>query len=142
MINIQYILVIFLVICAISVCVTNNLLVSLIIFTAYSLVMSVIWLFIESPDLAITEAAAILILLASPLIIFSTGIDSVSIFIASVNNTSIFIPCLSKFLYTSIPSSTVFAVLYKKNIFLDPVAVRYLHFPLFPKKYTFLFLVI
>lgn len=57
MINIQYILVIFLVICAISVCVTNNLLVSLIIFTAYSLVMSVIWLFIESPDLAITEAA-------------------------------------------------------------------------------------
>ena len=57
MIYIQYILVIFLVICAIAVCVANNLLVSLIIFTAYSLVMSVIWLFIESPDLAITEAA-------------------------------------------------------------------------------------
>ena len=47
----------FLVICAIAVCVANNLLVSLIIFTAYSLVMSVVWLFIESPDLAITEAA-------------------------------------------------------------------------------------
>lgn len=57
MIYIQYILVAFLVICALSVCITNNLLVSLIIFTAYSLVMSVIWLFIESPDLAITEAA-------------------------------------------------------------------------------------
>ena len=57
MIYIQYMLVIFLVICAIAVCVTNNLLVSLIIFTAYSLVMSVVWLFIESPDLAITEAA-------------------------------------------------------------------------------------
>ena len=57
MIYIQYILVIFLVICAIAVCVSNNLLVSLIIFTAYSLVMSVVWLFIESPDLAITEAA-------------------------------------------------------------------------------------
>ena len=57
MIYIQYILVIFLLICALAVCVTNNLLVSLIIFTAYSLVMSVIWLFIESPDLAITEAA-------------------------------------------------------------------------------------
>lgn len=57
MIYIQYLLVVFLVICAISVCVSNNLLVSLIIFTAYSLVMSVIWLFIESPDLAITEAA-------------------------------------------------------------------------------------
>ena len=57
MIYIQYILVAFLVICALSVCITNNLLVSLIIFTAYSLVMSVIWFFIESPDLAITEAA-------------------------------------------------------------------------------------
>lgn len=57
MIYIQYMLVIFLVICALAVCVTNNILVSLIIFTAYSLVMSVIWLFIESPDLAITEAA-------------------------------------------------------------------------------------
>ena len=57
MIYIQYLLVVFLVICAIAVCLSNNLLVSLIIFTAYSLVMSVIWLFIESPDLAITEAA-------------------------------------------------------------------------------------
>ena len=57
MIYIQYLLVAFLVICALSVCITNNLLVSLIIFTAYSLVMSVIWLFLESPDLAITEAA-------------------------------------------------------------------------------------
>ena len=57
MIYIQYLLVIFLVICALAVWVTDNLLVSLIIFTAYSLVMSVIWLFIESPDLAITEAA-------------------------------------------------------------------------------------
>ena len=57
MIYIQYLLVAFLVICALSVCITNNLLVSLIIFTAYGLVMSVIWLFLESPDLAITEAA-------------------------------------------------------------------------------------
>ena len=57
MIYIQYLLLAFLVICALSVCITNNLLVSLIIFTAYSLVMSVIWLFLESPDLAITEAA-------------------------------------------------------------------------------------
>ncbi len=57
MIYIQYLLVVFLVICALAVCVSKNLLVSLVIFTAYSLVMSVIWLFIESPDLAITEAA-------------------------------------------------------------------------------------
>ena len=57
MIYIQYLLVVILVICALAVCVSKNLLVSLVIFTAYSLVMSVIWLFIESPDLAITEAA-------------------------------------------------------------------------------------
>lgn len=57
MIYVEYILIAFLLICAISVCITNNLLVSLIIFTAYSLVMSVVWLFLESPDLAITEAA-------------------------------------------------------------------------------------
>lgn len=57
MIYVEVILIAFLLICAISVCLVNNLLVSLIIFTAYSLVMSVIWLFIESPDLAITEAA-------------------------------------------------------------------------------------
>lgn len=57
MIYVQYILILFLLVCAIAVCVTNNLLVSLIIFTAYSLVMSAIWLFLESPDLAITEAA-------------------------------------------------------------------------------------
>lgn len=57
MIYIEYILIAFLLICAISVCITNNLLVSLIIFTAYSLVMSVVWLFLELPDLAITEAA-------------------------------------------------------------------------------------
>ena len=57
MIHVEHILIAFLLICAIAVCITNNLLVSLIIFTAYSLVMSVVWLFIESPDLAITEAA-------------------------------------------------------------------------------------
>ncbi len=57
MIYVQYLLVVFLLLCAISVCLTNNLLISLIIFTAYSLVMSVVWLFLESPDLAITEAA-------------------------------------------------------------------------------------
>lgn len=57
MIYIEYILIAFLLICAVAVCITNNLLVSLIIFTAYSLVMSVVWLFLESPDLAITEAA-------------------------------------------------------------------------------------
>ncbi len=47
----------FLVICAISVSLSKNLLNSVLIFMSYSLVMSIIWIILESPDLAITEAA-------------------------------------------------------------------------------------
>ena len=50
-------LLIVLILCAISVALTKKLLTSLIIFMAYSLVMSIVWLILESPDLAITEAA-------------------------------------------------------------------------------------
>ena len=53
----ESILLIFLVACAISVSFCRNLLSSILIFMSYSLVMSIIWLLIESPDLAITEAA-------------------------------------------------------------------------------------
>jgi len=53
----RYLLLIFLVLCAISVGFTKNLLTSIVIFMSYSLVMSVIWVLLESPDLAITEAA-------------------------------------------------------------------------------------
>lgn len=53
----QWILLIFLIVCAISVSFTRNLLTSIIIFMAYSLIMSIIWILLESPDLAITEAA-------------------------------------------------------------------------------------
>ena len=53
----EYILLIFLVICAISVSFSRNLLNSILIFMSYSLVMSIIWILLESPDLAITEAA-------------------------------------------------------------------------------------
>lgn len=47
----------FLVICAIGASISKNLLNSVLIFMAYSLIMSVIWMLLESPDLAITEAA-------------------------------------------------------------------------------------
>lgn len=47
----------FLVVCAISVSISKNLLNSIIIYMSYSLVMSIIWLCLESPDLGITEAA-------------------------------------------------------------------------------------
>lgn len=54
---IKLILLIFLVVCAISVSLTKNLLTSIIIYMSYSVVMSIIWIMLESPDLAITEAA-------------------------------------------------------------------------------------
>lgn len=47
----------FLVVCAISVSFSRNLLNSILIYMSYSLVMSIIWILLESPDLAITEAA-------------------------------------------------------------------------------------
>ena len=46
-----------LIVCALSACLSKNLLVSLIILMAYSVIMSIIWVFLEAPDLAITEAA-------------------------------------------------------------------------------------
>ncbi|MBR6358114.1 MAG: DUF4040 domain-containing protein [Lachnospiraceae bacterium] len=46
-----------LVICAVSAALCKNLLVSIQIFMGYSVIMSVIWFILESPDLAITEAA-------------------------------------------------------------------------------------
>lgn len=47
----------FLVVCAISVSLSKNLLNSILIYMSYSLIMSIIWILLESPDLAITEAA-------------------------------------------------------------------------------------
>ena len=48
---------VFLIACAIAVSVTKDLLTSVTIYMAYSMVMSIIWITLESPDLAITEAA-------------------------------------------------------------------------------------
>lgn len=53
----KLILLVILVICALAVSLTRNLLSSIIVYMAYSLVMSIIWMLLESPDLAITEAA-------------------------------------------------------------------------------------
>jgi len=46
-----------LVACAIAVSFSKKLLNSVLIFMSYSLMMSGIWILLESPDLAITEAA-------------------------------------------------------------------------------------
>jgi energy-converting hydrogenase B subunit D len=47
----------FLLACAVATCLTRNLLTSVVIFMAYSLLMSIVWILLQSPDLAITEAA-------------------------------------------------------------------------------------
>lgn len=52
-----FILMTFLIVCAVSVSFSKNLLNSILIYMSYSLVMSIIWILLESPDLAITEAA-------------------------------------------------------------------------------------
>ena len=52
-----FFLVAFLIFCAIATCLHKTLLTSIIIFMAYSTIMSIIWALLESPDLAITEAA-------------------------------------------------------------------------------------
>ena len=51
------ILLLLLIVCAISASLIRNPLLSVIVFMSYSLIMSIIWFLLESPDLAITEAA-------------------------------------------------------------------------------------
>ncbi len=53
----QIILMGFLIICAVSVSFSKNLLNAILIYMSFSLVMSMLWICLESPDLAITEAA-------------------------------------------------------------------------------------
>ena len=47
----------FLVVCAIATAVTRSLLASVVIYMAYSVLMCLMWMVLESPDLAVTEAA-------------------------------------------------------------------------------------
>lgn len=53
----EILLLLCLIVCAVSVAFTKDLLTSIIIFMSYSLIMCVIWVLLQSPDLAITEAA-------------------------------------------------------------------------------------
>ena len=53
----EIVLLLSLVVCAVSVAFTKDLLTSIVIFMSYSLIMCVIWVLLQSPDLAITEAA-------------------------------------------------------------------------------------
>ena len=53
----RILLLVLLIICAIAVNLTRNLLQAVVIFMSYSSIMCMIWILMESPDLAITEAA-------------------------------------------------------------------------------------
>ena len=50
-------LLLFLIVCAISIFFIKRLVNAVIVFMSYSAIMAVLWLCLESPDLAITEAA-------------------------------------------------------------------------------------
>ena len=51
------ILLLFIIVCAMAVSFTRSLLSAVIIFMAQGLVLSVVWIMLRSPDLAVTEAA-------------------------------------------------------------------------------------
>ena len=53
----RIILLVTLIVCAVAVSFSRNLLTAVIIYMAFGLVMAIVWLIIQSPDLAITEAA-------------------------------------------------------------------------------------
>ena len=53
----ELLLLLFLVFCALAAVFARHLAASIIIFMSYSSVMAILWLLLESPDLAITEAA-------------------------------------------------------------------------------------
>ena len=57
MIWLEYILLSALILCAVITAVSKKLLVTIIVFMAYSLMMSILWVLLRSPDLAVTEAA-------------------------------------------------------------------------------------
>ena len=63
------ILLIFIIVCALSVALTRNMLTAIVIFMSQSLAMCLIWVILQSPDLAITEAAV------------GAGIDTLLLFV-------------------------------------------------------------
>ena len=57
MIVLEYILLIGLILCAVAANFTRQLLPTILIYAAFGTMLSVIWLLLKAPDLAITEAA-------------------------------------------------------------------------------------
>ena len=67
---VMILMLILLVVCAIATSLSRNLLSAVVVFMSYSLVMSIIWIILQAPDLAITEAAV------------GAGVTSILFFIA------------------------------------------------------------
>jgi len=70
MIIFEYMMLVFLIVCALAVSFTRKVISAVIIFMSYSIVMSILWVLLEAPDLALTEAA------------IGAGITSVLFFLA------------------------------------------------------------
>ena len=70
----QFLLLVFLIVCAMVVARTKDLLSAAIIFSAYSLIMAILWMLLSAPDIAITEAA------------IGSGITTI-LFIVAINKT-------------------------------------------------------
>lgn len=68
--TLMIILLVFLILCAISVSLSKKPLSAILIYMAFSLVMSIIWALLRSPDLAITETAV------------GAGVTSILLFVA------------------------------------------------------------
>lgn len=54
---IEYMLIGFLIVCAVAAICAKKMLTTVLIFLSYSVIMCIVWILLESPDLAITEAA-------------------------------------------------------------------------------------
>ena len=57
MIILEWVLLIFLIVCAIAATVSKRLITTVLIFMSYSVIMSIIWILLESTELAGTESA-------------------------------------------------------------------------------------
>lgn len=68
--TINLLLLIFILVCAVSVSFTKDILSAVIVFMLQSLAMSIVWILLMAPDLAITEAAV------------GAGVTSILMFVA------------------------------------------------------------
>ncbi|MGE4572152.1 MAG: hydrogenase subunit MbhD domain-containing protein [Candidatus Izemoplasmatales bacterium] len=57
MVYVNLLIVIFMIVCALAIGKIKDLIGAVVLFSAYSLMMSILWLLLNSPDVAITEAA-------------------------------------------------------------------------------------